>query len=1069
MTKAKRYVWVMLMLMGCQCMVSAAVWTVSPWTDDASTGINASYTYTHAVNISSSLAPVINGVQFAAQTGSGANWSYSGNNPLYWGNNDDFNVTGAGADLAKHFHYNATQLQLTGLTPNAMYEITIFSTGWESDPTVTRNATFTHGASTFIFRQNLYGWNNGIKGVGIYRADAEGKFTLKLGGDDGLLKLHLYAFANREYTGDLPIMIYPAGPANFDGITMVGLDTVLTWEEGIPGSLAVPMFDVYLDPNETKVKNLDPSTRVSTQQTAYSFDPTLNWETMYYWKVVTYINGEPNLVTDIRRFKTIWEVEHWSDSAWTSDADSGISMGKVYTHKVNFNASEGVSTTVNGVAFENDNNRQGTNWNLTAAAGGTGNGNYTVTGDGGELIRNFFYGADPNPTLTLTGLTAGQDYVLTLYTRAWGTPGTRKVNITTSADGRTVALDENIDGETGGRGNGHLFKYAYTAPASGTLTVTFDAQTADSWHHYAFSNEIATPVYVDPTPMPGSNVDADVILSWVLNGQAANLTYNLKVAANPALNNPVVNAAGLTVTSYDPPLDSDMTYYWQVQVVKAGNVIYTSPVWHFQTTPPPDAVKVIEWKLDETTGYIANQTGSSEDADGILRNFDDPNTPGVSHVAGLVNNGLLLNGTDEYVDVSNASVYMPTSLNQDFSVSCYFRTYGSYGPLFSMRHSSLDNPLVDFTIGADGVVDLPGRVCMIVRDDPGSIGYTNSGITVNDGRWHNLIITRAGGNWTMYIDGIKRAKLNGVAAGEVTLDWLALGTSLRWLNTNWNPTMSHYRYFKGILDEYTIWEGELSPKQIKQLAAIVPPQGDIDADLDTDMDDLNALTDAWLEDYYVAVQPSPVVLENMDAYTNDPNTYQDYLAYTNEKGSFGLLTLSIETDSKYSQVLRVDYNFDGRLHAHIPVRLIEKRINSSLYDTFITRIKKPAGCDVSKLIIDFYDGRGYADPITNNLLHTKGRITIDITGVAMDEWVAVEAPIPAGVTFDTCTDLYQIMYSIEDGGADTGTLYIDSIELADSTTDCVPSFGTLEQDLTGDCFVNLLDFEKLAQNWMTGL
>jgi len=252
------------------------------------------------------------------------------------------------------------------------------------------------------------------------------------------------------------------------------------------------------------------------------------------------------------------------------------------------------------------------------------------------------------------------------------------------------------------------------------------------------------------------------------------------------------------------------------------------------------------------------------------------------------------------------------------------------------------------------------------------------------------------------------------------------------------------------------------------MAAIVPPQGDIDADLDTDMDDLDALTDAWLEDYYVAVQPSPVVLENMEAYTNDPNTYQDYLAYTEEKGTFGLLTLSIETDSEYSQVLRVDYDFDGHQHAHIPVRLIEKRINSSLYDTFITRIKKPAGCEINALILDFYDGRGNVDPIAEGL-HSKGRITIDISAIAIDEWVTLEAPITGGVAFDTCTDLYQVMYSIEDGGVDVGTIYIDSIELADSTTDCVPSFGTLEQDLTGDCFVNLLDFEKLAENWMTGL
>ncbi len=1066
MTKAKKYGWILLLLLACQCMVSAAVWSVSPWTDDASTGIDSSKTYTHAINISNdgSLVPNVNGVQFTNQWNTGTNWSLNGGGYIDWDSGN--NISGSSYGISTRFRYGNSLLTLSGLTPGMVYELTLFSVAWEDG---TRTVTLKDKYGSFVFNQDLYGNNNGIKIVGLYTADANGELRLGIVND-----FHIYGFANCVYTGDLPVVVSLLSPANFDGGTSVGLDTVLTWAEEFAGSLPSPMFDVYLDPNETRVATLNPAARLSTGQTAFSFDPDLNWETLYYWRVVTYINGEPNMATGIRSFRTAFEVDHWSDSAWTNDADSGISVGKVYTHAVNFKEAEGVATTINGIAFENDNNYTGTNWQLQGTTNAHGPAtDYNVTGDGSLLLKNFFYGG--TPTLTLTGLTAGQEYVLTLYTRAWGEPGGRVINVTTSADGRTVALDQNIAGTTNNKGNGRLFKYSYTAPVSGTLTVTFTAQTADTWHHYGFSNEVASPVYLNPTPMPGSNVDADVVLSWVLTGQATSPTYTLKVATNPAMSNPIVNVSNLMTTNYDPALESDTTYYWQVQVVETGNVIYTSPVWHFQTTPPPDAVKVIEWKLDETTGTIANQTGSSEDADGILKGFNEPNTPGVSHVAGLVNNGLLLNGTDEYVDVSNASLYMPTAAGQNFSVSCYFRTFGDYGPLFSMRRSTDedpltndDNPIIDLAIGADGAQDVPGTVCMIVRDDLYAYATANSGITVNDGRWHNLIVTRAGGNWTMYIDGIKRAGLNGAATGQVTLDWLALGTSLRWLNTNWNPGNTHYRYFQGILDEYTIWDGELSPKQINALSSIVPPQGDIDFDFDTEMDDLKALTDVWLDDSYTAVQPSPAVLENMEAYTNDPNTYQDYLAYTEEKGTFGLLTLSIETDSEYSQVLRVDYDFDGHQHAHIPVRLIEKRINSSLYDTFITRIKKPAGCEINALILDFYDGRGNVDPIAEGL-HSKGRITIDISAIAIDEWVTLEAPIPAGVAFDTCTDLYQVMYSIQDGGVDVGTIYIDSIELADSTTDCVPSFGTLEQDLTGDCFVNLLDFEKLAENWMTGL
>jgi hypothetical protein len=1062
MKVAMKCLGIVVMLLAIQCMISAAVWTVSPWTDDASSGIDSSKTYTHAINISNdnTLVPTVNGVLFTNEVWNGANWSLDGPNFLDWDSGN--NISGESYGISTRFRYTNTLLTLTGLTPGQVYELTLFSVAWEDG---TRTVTLKDKYGSFVFNQDMYGNNNGIKIVGLYTADENGQLKLGVVND-----FHIYGFANCVYTGDLPIVVSPLSPANFDGGTSVGLDTVLTWAEEFAGSLPSPMFDVYMDPNKTKVETWDPSVRVSEGQTAFSFDPELNWETLYYWTVVTYINGEPNIMTPVRSFRTAFEVEHWSDSPWTNDADSGISVGKTYTHKVNFRATEGVSTMVNGVAFENDSTHGGTNWNLTAASGDTGNGNYTVTGDGGELIRNFFYGASPIPVLTLTGLTAGQDYVLTFYTRAWGNPGGRMINVTTSADGRTVALDQNIGGETGGKGNGHLFKYAYTAPASGSLAVTFTPQTADSWHHYAFSNEIAVPVYLDPMPMPGASTDADVILSWVLNGDAADPLYNLKIAKNANMTNVVSEISGLDVTSFDPILESDMTYYWQVQVVEAGYVIYTSPVWNFQTTPPPDAALVIEWKLDETTGVIAAQTGPSEDAVGILKGFKDPNTPGVCHVPGLVNNGLYLDGTEEFVDVSNASPYMPTGLDQDFSVSLYFRTFKAFGPLFSMRHSELDNPLVDFTIGRDGAVYEPGKVCMIVRDDTTlTPSYANSGITVNDGRWHNLIVTRAGGNWTMYIDGVKRASLNGVAAGAVTLDWLALGSSLRWINTNWSPQLYYSRYFQGILDEYTIWEGELSPKQIKALASIIPPQGDIDFDMDTDIDDFTALATDWLDDSSTPVL-STAVLEDMEGYTNDPNTYQDYLAYADEPGSFGLLDLSFEADAEYGQVLRIDYDFAGRPHAHIPVRLLEKRLNSSLYDTFITRVKKPTGCDINALIIDFYDGVGRVDPVAEGMF-SRGRITIDVAGIALDEWVTLEVPIVdnADFAFSSTTDLYQVMFSIQDGGADTGTLYVDSIELADTATNCVPMVGQVVPDMNGDCIVNLLDFAKLAENWMAGL
>jgi hypothetical protein len=1055
-------------------MVSAAVWTVSPWTNDASTGIDAASTYTHAINFTDDSSPTVNGITFTPSHDQhfGTNWTYNGSGVWMFRNDNDNNIAGAGAELAREFEVTPSSrfpMQLSGLAPNALYEITLFSTGW--DDAGPRNVTLTHDGSYFTFDQNVYGKNNGIKIVGIYQSDANGEFNLAITGStynsDGR-SLHLYAFTNRAYAGPLPVQVFPASPANYAVGKRVGLDTELSWIEGIPGSLTAPMFDVYMDPNETFVTNLDSNTLVSPQQSEFSFAPDLDPGTLYYWQVVPYINGEPNLAagTQVQSFMTLYDPEHWSGAAWTDDSNSGISAGKVYTHKVNFNASEAASTVVNGVYFENDTNRTGLNWTMAGALGAAG-GTHHVAGDGGALVTNIYYGELPLAVLTLTGLMPGTDYVLTQYTRGWGNPGGREVNIITSADGRTTTLDGNILGD----GNGYLYKYAYTAPASGELTLTFDPLTSDSWHHYAFSNELAVPAYVDPTPLPGASVNYDVELSWVLQGDVINPTYNLKVATDAAMTNLVVNQTGTAATAHTPFLDNDTTYYWQVEIVEDGiDVIYVSPVWSFVTTPPQPAVKVIEWKFDETIGTIAEQTGPTEDADGILVGFNDPNTPGVSHVPGLVNNGILLNGKDEYVDVSNANVYMPTADGQSFAISGYLRTFGDFGPLFSMRNSLDEQPIIDIALGDDGSQNRPGEICLLVRDDQKAGSNTRSVIKVNDGRWHHFAVTRIGGKWTLYVDGISRGVINGAATGDVSLDMMGIGASLRWLADNHAAGNNHYRYFTGILDEFTVWDGELQPYQIAELASIVPPQGDIDFDLDTDIDDLIDLTSDWLGSTYTPVQSSPVVLEDMESYTSDPNTFKEYWAYTPEE-NYGLVTsLSMvpDPDGVYGQVMRLDYDMNGKLHTHIPFRLLDRRVNSSLYDRLIMRIRKLPGCESNRLILDFYDGRDNVDPLAEGL-HTKGRLEVDFAAAPMDEWVTMDWTIPNTVKFSTCTDLYQIMVSLQDGGVDTGAVLIDSIELIDGTEDCVPVVGQTVPDMNGDCVVDLLDFAELAKGWLNGM
>ena len=80
--------------------------------------------------------------------------------------------------------------------------------------------------------------------------------------------------------------------------------TDLSWALAFPAANVT--FDVYLDPNETPVTNLDASARVSADQTGFNYDPNpaLQPDTTYYWRVVTKVDGNPVQTSEVRHFLT---------------------------------------------------------------------------------------------------------------------------------------------------------------------------------------------------------------------------------------------------------------------------------------------------------------------------------------------------------------------------------------------------------------------------------------------------------------------------------------------------------------------------------------------------------------------------------------------------------------------------------------------------------------------------------------------------------------------------------------------------------------------------------------------
>jgi len=210
--------------------------------------------------------------------------------------------------------------------------------------------------------------------------------------------------------------------------------------------------------------------------------------------VNNYINfrvGEANINFDNLKITTA-SGNAITTAAWTGDADSGVNSSKVYTHAINL--ADTAAVVVNGQTFTagGATSMSGSNWELRTPDSSTLDqftGRATsVTPTSGDLLPNFFYPSAGAPSLTLTGLTPAQQYILTLYSMGFEAAGARESYIATS-DGAVIA---NVDQDEFGTGNGQLLTYQYTANADGVFTLS-TTPINQAWHFYAFSNEEVVP------------------------------------------------------------------------------------------------------------------------------------------------------------------------------------------------------------------------------------------------------------------------------------------------------------------------------------------------------------------------------------------------------------------------------------------------------------------------------------------------------------------------------------------------------------------------------------------------
>jgi hypothetical protein len=220
-------------------------------------------------------------------------------------------------------------------------------------------------------------------------------------------------------------------------------------------------------------------------------------------------------------------------------------------------------------------------------------------------------------------------------------------------------------------------------------------------------------------------------------------------------------------------------------------------------TPP--ANMTAWWPFDEPSGTTAN------DLAGVPNNGTLVNGP--THIAGMVGGALRFDGVNDHVTVADhAELNFGTG---DLSIDAWIRTTGTTDIL----------PIVDkrATVG-----NLPrgytlflfnGRLAFQLADAVGT-GFTNyiSNASVNDGNWHHVAVTvqRTGGSPSLilYVDGMPApgGTFTNPRTGNLT------NTAQLWIGRRIPvPGAQAARYFIGDIDEVELFNRALSQQEIQAI------------------------------------------------------------------------------------------------------------------------------------------------------------------------------------------------------------------------------------------------------------
>jgi hypothetical protein len=174
-------------------------------------------------------------------------------------------------------------------------------------------------------------------------------------------------------------------------------------------------------------------------------------------------------------------------------------------------------------------------------------------------------------------------------------------------------------------------------------------------------------------------------------------------------------------------------------------------------------------------------------------------------------------GQNDDIRISLASIANKFAAASNISINAWVKTSDKNGPLLSFREPAV----FDLNIGtlAD-IQTAPGRIGMIIRDDPTCCGLGNNvfGSDISDDSWHMVTMTRNGqqnGAINIYVDTVLVATSGQGQNGQLifTPGQLSIGSEQNWVQFNYQ-TSTDQEYLSGKIDEFRIYRKILTKEEI---------------------------------------------------------------------------------------------------------------------------------------------------------------------------------------------------------------------------------------------------------------